>query len=129
LLDYSYMKSDMEDRPAPDYTPYIIKHIMYAKQHYPRPKYSDEAKAMLNEYYAEIGQTFGSPRIRETIYRIAQNIAGLKLKQVVDTVDTEETIKYFNVILLQLDKIISQPSSPRDTAYQECFKILNPNSP
>ena len=32
LTEYAYKKSDMEDRPAPDYTPYIKKHIMYAKR-------------------------------------------------------------------------------------------------
>jgi hypothetical protein len=124
LTEYAYKKSDMEDRPVPDYTPYIKKHIMYAKQHYPKPKFSEDAKIMLNEYFVNIRLKYGSPRIRETIYRIAENIARLKLKNVVDIVDAEETMKYYNFVLQQLDKIVAVSLSPRDTAYQECLNIL-----
>jgi DNA replicative helicase MCM subunit Mcm2 (Cdc46/Mcm family) len=81
LADYAFKKSEMEDRPTPNYTAYLAKHIMYAKQRYPKPIFSEEAKAMLNQYYVSIRVRYGSPRILETIYRIAQNIARLKLKK------------------------------------------------
>ena len=35
LAEYADKKSEMEDRPTPDYTAYIVKHIMYAKQRMP----------------------------------------------------------------------------------------------
>jgi DNA replicative helicase MCM subunit Mcm2 (Cdc46/Mcm family) len=104
LSEYAYKKSEMEDRPAPDYTAYLIKHIMYSKQHYPKPRFSKESIAMLNQYYVRIRQRFGSPRILNTILEIAKNIARLKLKQEIDENDAKETMQFYNYILLQLDK-------------------------
>ena len=79
LADYAFKKSEMEDRPAPDYTAYLAKHIMYAKQYYPKPRFSKESIDMLNQYYVNIRQRLGSPRILNTILEIAKNIARLKL--------------------------------------------------
>ena len=124
LLAYAYLKSDMEDRRIPNYNIYLAKHILYAKQRYPKPKFSDEAKDILNHYYAKIRLRYGSPRIRETIYKIARNIARLKLKDIVDEADAKETVTFYNVILLQLDMVVATPSSPKDTAYQECLRVL-----
>jgi hypothetical protein len=59
-----------------------------------------------------------------TIQRIAETIASLKLKDTIDEADARETMTFYNVILQQLDKIVALPSSPRDTAYQECLNIL-----
>jgi DNA replicative helicase MCM subunit Mcm2 (Cdc46/Mcm family) len=44
LKEYAEKKSEMEDRKTPDYTSYLAKHIMYAKQRYPKPTFSEEAK-------------------------------------------------------------------------------------
>jgi DNA replicative helicase MCM subunit Mcm2 (Cdc46/Mcm family) len=128
LTEYVEKKSEMEDRKTPDYITYLAKHIMYAKQRYPRPTFSDEAKVMLNEFYVKIRMSHGSPRIRETIYRIAQNITRLKLKNEVDVGDAKETIDFYNIILQQLDKVVASPANPRDTAYNECFRILRDSS-
>ena len=124
LADYAFKKSEMEDRPTPDYTAYLVKHIMYAKQRYPKPRFSEEAKDMLNQYYVSIRVKYGSPRILETIYRIAQNIARLKLKNIVDAVDAKETVQFYNFILQQLDMVVASPANPRDVVYEECLDIL-----
>jgi DNA replicative helicase MCM subunit Mcm2 (Cdc46/Mcm family) len=125
LIEYAYRKSEMEDHSAPDYTTYLAKHIMYAKQKYPRPIFSEEAKAMLNQYYVKIRMTnYGSPRIRDTIYKIAQNITRLKLKNIVDAADANETMQFYNIILQQLNMIVSLPSNPRDIVYNECLNVL-----
>jgi DNA replicative helicase MCM subunit Mcm2 (Cdc46/Mcm family) len=124
LLEYVEKKSEMEDRKTPDYTTYLAKHIMCAKQRYPKPKFTHEAKIMLNEFYVKIRKTYGSPRIRETIYKITQNIARLKLKDEVDASDAKETIDFYNIILQQLDKVVASPANPRDTAYNECLNVL-----
>lgn len=62
LMDYTEKKSEMENKrtvvPA-----YLVKHILCAKQRL-TPSFSDEAKAMLNQYYVGIAVKFGSPRIR-----------------------------------------------------------------
>ena len=124
LMEYVEKKSEMEDHRTPDYTNYLAKHIMYAKQRYPKPTFSDEAKSMLNQFYVKIRMSYGSPRIRETIYRIAQNIARLKLKDEVDSGDAKETIDFYNIILQQLDKVVASPANPRETAYNECLNVL-----
>ena len=124
LEDYAYKKSEMEDRPAPDYTPYIAKHILYAKMKFPKPTFSEEARDMLNQYFVGIRKNYGSPRILETIYRIAQNITRLKLKNKVDPEDAKETVQFYNVILHQLDNVVASPSNPKDVLYEECLGIL-----
>ena len=125
LTEYAERKSEMEDRRTPDYTTYLAKHIMYAKQRYPKPTFSEEAKTMLNQYYVKIRMTnYGSPRIRDTIFKMAQNIARLKLKNVVDAADANETMQFYNIILQQLNMIVSLPTNPRDLAYNECLNIL-----
>jgi DNA replicative helicase MCM subunit Mcm2 (Cdc46/Mcm family) len=124
LSEYAHKKSEIQNRSAPDYTQYLIKHIMYAKQYYPKPQFSEEATAMLNQYYVKVRQKFGSPRILNTIFETARSIARLKLKNVVDANDAKETMQFYNYILLQLDKIVELPSNPRDLAYQECLDIL-----
>jgi DNA replicative helicase MCM subunit Mcm2 (Cdc46/Mcm family) len=124
LAEYAFKKSEMEDKPTPDYTAYIAKHIMYAKQRHPKPKFSDDAKAMLNQYYVKIRVRYGSPRIRETIFRIAQNISRLKLKNAVDAADANETMQFYNMILQQLDMIVTLPTNPKDVAYEGCLVIL-----
>jgi replicative DNA helicase Mcm len=124
LIDYADRKSQMENHKIPDYSPLLSKYIMYAKQRYSRIKFSDEAIHMLNRYYVQIRKSYGSPRIRETIYRIAENIARLKLKNVVDDNDAKETMQFYNVILQQINKVITMPSSPRDITYERCLRIL-----
>jgi DNA replicative helicase MCM subunit Mcm2 (Cdc46/Mcm family) len=125
LMEYADLKSEMEDRKTPDYTTYLAKHVMYAKQRYPKPTFSEEAKHMLNQYYVKIRMTnYGSPRIRDTIYKIAQNIARLKLKNIVDASDANETMQFYNIVLQQLNMVVSLPANPRDIAYNECLNVL-----
>jgi replicative DNA helicase Mcm len=124
LTEYARKKSEMEDTKTPDYDIYLAKHIMYAKQRYPKPTFSEEAKAMLNQFYVGIRLKYGSPRIRDTLYRIAQNIARLKLKHEVDAHDATETMQFYNMILQNLNMVITLPSNPREVAYHECLYIL-----
>ncbi|CAN5306031.1 minichromosome maintenance protein MCM [soil metagenome] len=122
LAEYAQKKSEMEGKRVvvPDY---LIKHILYARL-CPKPKFSKEAENMLNEYYASIAEKYGSPRIRETVIRIAMTIAKLKLKKVVDIEDAKETMQFYNVILLQLDMIVALPTNPRDVVYEVCLGVL-----
>lgn len=125
LAEYASKKSEMQTRPTPDYTVYLQKHILYVKQRYPKPKLSPEAISMLNQYYVGVrSKGYGSPRIMNTITRIAETIASLKLKNEIDEDDARETMTFYNVIIQQLDMVVALPSSPRDVAYQECLNIL-----
>ena len=124
-MDYARQKAEMENRSKPDYTSYLVKHIMVAKQRYVKPRFSEEATEMLNQYYVEVRKRFGSPRIRETIFRIAQNMARLKLKNVIDEVDARHTMEYYNHILLELETVVPIVSrNPKEEAYEQCLDIL-----
>ena len=124
-MEYARQKAEMENRSKPDYTPYLVKHIMVAKQRCVKPRFSEEATEMLNQYYVEVRKRFGSPRIRETIFRIAQNMARLKLKNVVDEVDARHTMEYYNHILLELETVVPIVSrNPKEETYEQCLDIL-----
>jgi DNA replicative helicase MCM subunit Mcm2 (Cdc46/Mcm family) len=128
LTEYALKKSEMEIRPRPDYTAYIQKHILYSKQRYPKPKLSEEARSILNQYYVGVRKRYGSPRIMNTIQRIAQTIASLKLKDTIDENDANDTVTFYNIILRQWDMVVALPSSPRDAAYEECLSVLMESS-
>jgi replicative DNA helicase Mcm len=120
--EYAYKKSDLDDKRIPDYCPFLRKYILHAKRL--NPALSEEAKTMLNEYWVKIAGNHGSPRILETLFRLAKARARLKLKQVVDAEDARETMQYYNVILLQHQQVVTITDSPRDVAYNECLSIL-----
>lgn len=126
LTEYALKKSEMEFRPRPDYTAYIQKHILYAKQRSmsKKPKLSEEARSILNQYYVGVRKRYGSPRIMNTIQRIAQTVASLKLKDTIDENDAKETMTFYNIVLHQWDMVVALPSSPKDATYQECLNVL-----
>jgi replicative DNA helicase Mcm len=122
IREYAYMKSDLDNKRIPNYFPFLRKFILYAKRL--NPVLSEEAKTMLNEYWVKIAGNYGSPRILETLFRLAKALARLKLKHEVDADDARETMEYYNVILLQHQQVVTIPDSPRDVAYNECLSML-----
>jgi DNA replicative helicase MCM subunit Mcm2 (Cdc46/Mcm family) len=79
---------------------------------------------MLTEYWVNLAENFGSPRILQALFRLAKARARLKLKQIVDAEDASETTKFYNVILQQHQQVINIPKNPRDVTYNECINIL-----
>jgi hypothetical protein len=55
-------------------------------------------------------------------------IAQLKLKNVVDTEDAKETMEIYNVILLQLNKVVNVTTDPSDDTFECCLDILRESS-
>jgi SepF-like predicted cell division protein (DUF552 family) len=89
------------------------------------PILSDEAKEMLNEFYIELATNHHvSPRVQETLFRLAKAIARLKLKNIVDTDDARETMQFYNAIMLQYQQVVKIPESPQYITYIECINIL-----
>ena len=83
IREYAYKKSDLEGKLEPDYNVYLKKHIMYARRI--NPGLSEEAKEMLNEYYIELATNHHvSPRVQETLFRLAKAMARLMLRNIVD---------------------------------------------
>lgn len=101
---------------------YLQKHIEYSKRF--QPKFSDEARFMLKEYYLGVRAKYGSRRVRETIVTIARMIAQLKLKDIVDAEDAKETQEVFNGILEPLQKMVNATTNPIDVIVEECLNIL-----
>jgi DNA replicative helicase MCM subunit Mcm2 (Cdc46/Mcm family) len=99
IRSYADKKSDLDDKLIPGYYPYLKKHIIRAT-HF-NPRLSDEAKSMLSEYWANLAENFGSPRILEALFRLAKARSRLKLKQIVDADDAIETMQFYNVMLQQ----------------------------
>jgi hypothetical protein len=122
IRTYADKKSDLDDKSIPDYYTYLKKHIIYARQF--NPRLSDEAKSMLSEYWANLAENFGSPRILETLFRLAKARSRLKLKQMVDADDAIETMQFYNVILQQHLHAVKIPTNPRGVTYNECMSIL-----
>ena len=101
---------------------HLQKHIEYSKRF--QPKFSDEAKFMLKEYYLGVRAKYGSRRVLESIVTIARMTAQLKLKAVIDAEDARETQEVFNRVLEPLQKIVNATTNPIDIIVAECLNIL-----
>ena len=101
---------------------HLQKHIEYSKRF--QPKFSDEAKFMLKEYYLGVRAKYGSRRVLESIVTIARMTAQLKLKAVIDAEDAKETQEVFNRVLEPLQKIVNATTNPIDIIVEECLNIL-----
>ena len=120
---YSEMLAKKEKGQLPDYTPFLVKYIEYARQL--KPEISEEARIMLYQFYIEVKiKQFGSDRVLPTLHKLVKAVARLKLKQIADKEDATEAMKFYNVMLSDFQKsvVISQP--PKDIAYNECTKLL-----
>lgn len=51
-------------------------------------------------------------------------IARLKLKNIVDVYDANETMEFYNFILQQFEQVVNVTTDPRDIAYDECVKVI-----
>jgi hypothetical protein len=120
--DYAYKKAELYDKLIPDYSTYLQKHIMYAKRF--KPVLSTEVKSMFSDYYTQISKKFGTPRILETLFRLAIARAKLRLKREVDAEDATEIMRFFNVVIGKFQEAVPISANPRDVTYNECVSIL-----
>jgi MoxR-like ATPase len=123
IRNYVYQKSRLDNMYAiPDFTIYLRKHIEYSKRF--NPKVSSEADHMLEEYVISILKKYGSPRVREAVFKIAKMISRLKLKNIVDADDAKEAMELYNFILHQFQQVVNITTNPRDITTTECVKII-----
>jgi replicative DNA helicase Mcm len=107
----------------PDYTPFLVKYIEYARQL--KPIINEEATIMLEEFYIDVKiKGFGSDRVLPTLHKLTKAVARLKLKEIVDEEDAKEVMEFYNVMLVDFQKSVVVSQSPRDLAYNECVSIL-----
>ena len=124
---WSEVQAKKERGELPDYTEFIIKYLQYAKTL--QPVLSDEARHMLKEFYKEVNATgFGSPRVLNVLNNLAKAIARLKLKNVVDEEDAQETQEFYNTTMLQnFQKSVVYSRPPKYLAYDKGKEILEGN--
>lgn len=126
---YAEMKAQMDERNIANYNEFMRKYLQYAKSINPVIKVSEEAKSILNEAYVKIAvRGIGTPRIRDTLYRLAKARARLKLKPIVDIRDAQETIEFYNSVIYQSADLISMPEAPNDVAYKIMLELLRKSS-
>ena len=117
------VEAKREKGELPDYTEFLIKYIQYAKQI--NPVLTDEAWYMLKEFYKKVNaRGFGSPRVLKTLKKLAKAIARLKLKNVVDEKDAQETMEYYNVMLVKFQKHVVVSESIKMIAYKKGVEIV-----
>jgi replicative DNA helicase Mcm len=126
IRKYAYKKSELDSKIIPDYYSFLRKYILYSKRF--NPILNDEARAMLTEYWVDLAGRFGSPRILETLFRLAKAVTRLKLKKVVDAEDARFTMQFYNIVLEQHKQVVNIPDNPRDITYNECLNILRESS-
>ena len=117
------VESKREKGELPDHTEFLIKYIQYAKQI--TPVLTDEAWFMLKEFYKQVNaRGFGSPRVLKTLKKLAKSIARLKLKNVVDEKDAQETRDYYNAMLVRFQKHVVVSESIQIVAYKKGEEII-----
>ena len=79
---------------------------------------------MLKEYVISILRNYGSPRVREAVFKIAEMLARLKLKSIVDVNDAKEAMEFYNFILQQFQQVVNVTTDPRNIAYNECVQVI-----
>jgi len=102
---------------------FLQKYILHAKQY--KPKVSEEARHMLNEWFALFEYTNRiSKRPFETLYNLAFARAKLKFKDVVDIDDAKETIDFYSKVTEDYNSQVERPLDPRDVAFMKCVEII-----
>jgi DNA replicative helicase MCM subunit Mcm2 (Cdc46/Mcm family) len=106
------------------YEEFVKKYLMYARSLI--PSLSEDAKAMLREYWVRMGEAgvTGLPRKLDTLERIALARAKLKLKDVAGEEEAIETMQYYNVILQHYQQTVTISKKPSDTAYLEVVEVV-----
>ena len=120
---YSNILAKKAKGQLPDYTPFLVKYIEYARQL--KPVLNEEAITMLEEFYINIKiKGFGSERVLPTLHKLTKALARLKLKTIADEEDAKEVMEFYNVMLVDFQKSVVVSQSPKDLAYNECLLLL-----
>lgn len=130
IKEFGKKRREMLDKKergqSPDYTPFLIKYIQYARQL--QPKISEEASIMLSNFDIDIKiKGYGSERVLPALRKISKGFARLKLKEIVDEEDAKDEMEFYDFMLLNFQKSVVIFQSPIDVAYQECVTVLKSN--
>lgn len=119
-------KADLEGREIPDYSKFIKKWLMYAKQHF-NPKLTEEAKSIRVEAYMEMSKYNSaiSPRRLDALFNLARARARLLLKSVAGPEDARAIVEFYGMMIKDYETGTIAPRDPIDIGVDECMRILN----
>jgi DNA replicative helicase MCM subunit Mcm2 (Cdc46/Mcm family) len=118
-------KDEMEEKGVPNYDEQLRKYLQYAKTTITNPTISKDARELLKDAYIELAKKgFGSPRIRNTLYRITRAIARLKLKKEAEYKDAEEALQFYRAMLIEFTNLVVITERSKDLAYRVMVEIL-----
>lgn len=123
--ELAYAKAAQEGRIVPDYSKFLRKYLLYAKQHY-NPTLSEEAKSICVEAYVQMSNynTAVSPRRIDTLFNLAKARARILLKKVADGDDARAVVEFYNSMIKNYEKGTVAPRDPIDIGVEECVRIL-----
>lgn len=121
--DLLQVEAKREAKKLPNYRPFVIKYLKYAKQF--DPVITDEIINMVSKFCKDVfNEGFRSPRIIFRILKIIKAVARLKLKNVADKDDADEAMEFYRATLIKFNKIVEIPKDPRDLAYEKTIEIV-----
>jgi replicative DNA helicase Mcm len=129
LTAYIWQKREVERNYASglynDYARLIRNWLKYVRS-LPLPAINKEAEDMLDNYICNMGDKgiTGIKRRRESLRRLIISRARLKMKNVADEDDAEETMKFYNVMLLHEQQAIAVSKRPEIETRDVCINIL-----
>jgi DNA replicative helicase MCM subunit Mcm2 (Cdc46/Mcm family) len=118
-------KDRMEEHGVQTYVELLRKYIQYAKTAIPEPTINKEAREVLKTAYIGLAQSrFGSPRVRNTLYRITRAVAKLKLKKEADVKDARKALGFFQAMIAEFTDLIVITERPKDLACRVMTEAL-----
>jgi replicative DNA helicase Mcm len=125
ILNYIDKKIESYSKSIPVYDVFLQKYIEYARK--VEPKMDPACTDRIKYYYAALRKSnpdFGSNRMLETIIRICKAISKLKLKQIVDEMDANEAISFYDKLIAKYISSTRVPLEPDKYAFEQCLKLL-----
>lgn len=118
-------KADLEGRTIPDYSIFIKKYMIYAKENF-NPKLTEQAKSICVEAFIEMGEynPLVSPRVLETLINLTKARARLLLKNEAGAEDAKSVVRFYSKMIRGYQIGTIAPKDPVDVGVEECSRFL-----
>lgn len=125
-LEYAESKRGIHKRREHNYN-FLSKYLIYASRL--QPTFTNEAEDLINQFWKDMDnmQFGGGNRNLDSIYRIAEAHARLRLSKVVDKKIANETLEYYETMLSQFGKIVMITEDVRKTAIDAITRVIKRN--
>lgn len=118
-------KSQMRQNPPKNYDEQVSIYLRYVKAMVPEVEVSPEAAAMLDQAFKKLLKQGWGPRSGNTLYRLIKARARLQFKNIADTYDAQQTISFYNTMLLPFIKVLLTAVNPVDKALEVMLESLH----